>query len=133
MTKAKKKLTYKDFLQPTLSDKPSQLFLSNDDGLTDLYLEVLSYKHPSIKRAVTSYALAENKIKAECWDEEKDLDNIGRIHYFDDECLPHRKELALAMVSNGNFEGFVNVLDNPDIVNAVIARSYDTSEYAIKK
>lgn len=138
---AKKKLTYKDFLQETLSEKPSELFLSNKDGLTDMYLEVLSADHPSAKRAATLYAIRESDIlkaanELRKADENGNIDvndRIDAIFLANDGVKAPRKEFAIALVSGGNFDGYSNVLDNSVIVDAVIARAYDASHYLQKK
>jgi hypothetical protein len=133
MKKAKKALTYKDFLQETLSDKPSKLYLSNADGITDLYLEVLSETHQTLKRAVILFSLAEQKVQKECFSKELDLDHADRVIYLQDNMIEPRKELASVMVVGGNFEDYQEVLDNPQICEAVVARSFDSGQYAIKK
>jgi hypothetical protein len=128
--KLTKKLSYKDFLQPTLSDLPSKLYLSSEDGLTEFHLEVLSSKNPKVKRAVTAYGLAEQDVYIKANEVE---DKVDRILQAQDENEPNRKELAMALVVGGNFDEFIKVLDNPLNCDAVIARAYSTSEYAVKK
>lgn len=127
---SKKKLTYKDFLQPTLSDKPTKLFLSNEDGVTDFYLDVLSTKHPKVKRAVTKYGLAEQVVYTEA---SKIDDKVDRVIFAQDGLVEPRKELASAFVSGGNFDDYLEVLNNPVNCDAVIARAFDTAKYAAKK
>jgi hypothetical protein len=124
-----KKLSYKDFLVETLSDKPSKLYLSNADGVTDCCLDVLSASHPTLKRAIITYGLAEQEVYTEA----RKLDKIDLVLYVDEHLPQHRKELAEAMVTGGNFEGFIHVLENPVNVDAVVARAYDASNYAVKK
>ena len=124
-----KKLSYKDFLQETLSDKPSKLYLSNTDGVTDCYLEVLSAGNPTLKRAVIAYGLAEQEVYTEA----RKLDKIDLVLYVDEHLPAHRMALSIEMVTGGNFDGFIHVLENPVNVDAVIARSYDASNYAVKK
>ena len=126
----KKKLTFKDFLQPTLSDKPSQLFLSSEDGITDFYLDVLSSKNPKVKRAVTAYGLAEQEVYIEANSVE---DKVDRIIQAQEENEPNRKALAEALITGGNFDDYIEVLNNPVNCDAVIARAYSTSEYLEKK
>ena len=124
-----KKLSYKDFLPETLSDKPSKLFLSNADGVTDLCLEVLSAGNPTLKRAVITYGVAEQEVYAEA----RKLDKIDLVLYVDEHLPAHRKALAETMVTGGNFDEYIKVLENPVNVDAVIARAYDASNYSIKK
>ncbi len=124
------KLTYKDFLQETLSDKPSQLFLSNADGVSDFYLEVLSEKHPSLKRNIISYGIEEQDIYTKARDIE---DKVDRVLFVQDSLIPLRKTLALSMVVGGNFGNHIEVLENPINCDAVIAHSYSVSNYAVKK
>ncbi|MDB4261686.1 hypothetical protein N9878_02330 [bacterium] len=124
------KLTYKDFLAETLSDKPSQLFLSGTDGVTDFYLDVLGEKNPALKRAIIDYSLKEQDVYKSASDIK---DRVERVIYVQDSLIPIRKELALNMVTGGNFEDHLMVLDNPINCDAVIARSYDASNYAVKK
>ena len=124
------KLTYKDFLAETLSDKPSKLFLSNADGISEFYLEVLSEKHPDIKRDIIAYGISEQEVYAEA---SKMTDKVDRVIFVQDSLLPLRKTLAKAMVTGGNFDNHTEVLDNPINCDAVIARAYDSAEYAAKK
>jgi len=130
MAKKTKVLTYKDFLQETLSDKPSKLFLSNENGVSDFYLEVLSEKHPKLKRDIIAYGIAEQEVYAKAHEIE---DKVDRVIFVQDSLIPLRKTLALNMVTGGNFDEHLNVLDNHINVDAVIARSYDASNYAVKK
>ena len=123
------KLTYKDFLAETLSDKPSKLFLSNADGVTDLCLNVLGASNPILKRATITYGLAEQEVYTEA----RKLDKVDLVLYVDEHLPPHRKALAEAMVTGGNFDDYIKVLENPVNVDAVIARSYDASNYTAKK
>ena len=124
------KLTYKDFLQETLSDKPSKLFLSSANGVTDCYLDVLSEKHPSLKRSVVSYGIGEQEIYVEA---NKIKDKVDRVLFVQDSLEPLRQELALSMVVGGNFDSHLNVLDNPVNCDAVIAHSFSASNYTTKK
>ena len=130
MAKKTKALTYKNFLQPTLSDKPSQLFLSSEDGITDFYLDVLSSKNPKIKRAVTAYGLAEQEVYTEAGKLE---DKVDRVIFAQDNLIEPRKVFASALVTGGNFDDYIEVLGNPINCDAVIARAYSTSEYLEKK
>lgn len=138
---AKKKLTFESFLPETLSEKPSKLFLSDADGLTEMYLEVLSSEHPIAKRAATLYAIRESDILKEANDLRKaDADgNISADDRADSIILANdgvkepRKELAETLVCGGNFENYMAVLANSIIVDAVIARAYDTQHYLEKK
>jgi hypothetical protein len=130
MAKKTKVLTYKDFLQPNLSDKPSKLFLSSEDGITDFYLEVLSDKHPKLKREIVAYGIAEQEVYAKA---HEITDKVDRVLFVQDSLTPLRKDLALSMVTGGNFDFHINVLENPINCDAVIARSFDSGKYLEKK
>jgi hypothetical protein len=130
MTKKAKVLTYKDFLQPTLSDLPSKLYLSGEDGVTDFYLDVLSSKHPKLKRAIVAYGIEEQETYAKA---REITDKVDRVLFVQDSLEPLRKDLALGMVTGGNFDFHINVLENPINCDAVIARSFDSGKYLQKK
>lgn len=124
------------YLLASLQDKPFKLALDDGSKKPKDFFMVIGSKSPRLKRAIATWGVTINENLALLEKEEMSVDKVLRANELREDA---ERILAIEMIDSHSFDGATDkdidklLIENVDLVSAVVSASFDAGNYTEKK